>query len=218
MKTKKTITSSMLIGLGLILSIVQILTLPFGGSVTLVSMLPVIMASYLFGLKTGLTAAFAYSLLQMVVGFGTVSAFFLPGDSQMAPFAAISICLVDYVFAYTVLGFGGIFRGKLGNETKELCLGVTVAVMLRFIMHIISGYIFFGAWAEWFFADSTGLSQIGFMKGFCSWVMNSFEGPGLSLFYSVVYNGAYMIPELIFTLIAAPLVFKILKKSNNAKI
>ncbi len=218
MKTKKTITSSMLIGLGLILSIVQILTLPFGGSVTLISMLPVIMASYLFGLKTGLTAAFAYSLLQMLVGFGTVSAFFLPGDSQMAPFAAISVCLIDYVLAYTVLGFGGIFKGKLKSETKELCLGTFFCVMLRYIMHIISGYIFFGAWAQWFFADSTGLSQIGFMKDFCSWVMNTFEGSGLSLFYSIVYNGAYMIPEMIITIIAAPLVFKILKKSKFTKI
>lgn len=217
MKTKKTVTSAMLIAFALILSFVQIFALPFGGSITLVSMLPVILTGYLFGMKTGLIAAFAYSVLQMIAGFGTVSAFFLPGDSQMAPFSAICICLIDYVLAYTVLGFGGILKGRLKNETKELCIGVVVCVMLRYIMHIISGYIFFGAWAEWFFADSTGLSQISAFKGFCNWVMDTFSGDGLALVYSIVYNGAYMIPELIITLVAAPVVYRVLKKSKTIR-
>ena len=214
MKTKKLVTTAMLLAFALILSLIQVLQLPFGGSVTLVSMLPVVIAAYMYGTRWGLFSAFIYSLLQMVAGIGTVSAFFLPGEGQMALGSAIAICLIDYVLAYTMLGFGGIFAGRFKSKTKELCLGIVVALGLRYVMHIISGAIFFGAWAEWFFADSTGLSQIGALKGFCSWVMNNLSGGGLSLFYSVVYNGAYMIPEIIITVIVAPVVMRVLKKSK----
>ena len=89
-----------------------------------------------------------------------------------------------------------------------------VALLLRYLMHIVSGAIFFGAWADWFFGDSTGLMQIGFMQGFCKWVLATFKGNSLAIFYSLVYNGAYMIPETILTAIITPLVYKVLKKSN----
>ncbi|MBQ4630743.1 MAG: energy-coupled thiamine transporter ThiT [Clostridia bacterium] len=214
MKTKKLVTTAMLLAFALILSLIQIIKLPFGGSVTLVSMLPVILIGYMYGIKYGLCSAFVYSILQMLVGFGTVSAFFLPGDSQMALTSAVLICVIDYVFAYSVLGLGGLFKNKIKNDTLAFCIGVTVCILLRYIMHIISGYIFFGAWAEWFFADSTGLSQIGALKGFCSWVMSNFGGKSLSLFYSVIYNGSYMLPELIITLLVSPVVTRILKKAN----
>ncbi|MBQ4528262.1 MAG: energy-coupled thiamine transporter ThiT [Clostridia bacterium] len=214
MKTKKLVTTAMLLAFALILSLIQIIKLPFGGSVTLVSMLPVILIGYMYGIKYGLCSAFVYSGLQMLVGFGTVSAFFLPGESQMALTSAVIICVIDYVLAYSVLGLGSVFKGKVKNDTLAFCLGVTVCILLRYIMHIISGYIFFGAWAEWFFADSTGLSQIGALKGFCSWVMSNFDGKSLSLFYSVIYNGSYMLPELIITLLVSPVVTRILKKAN----
>ncbi len=214
MKTKKLVTTAMLLAIAVVLSFVQIFKLPFGGSITLVSMLPIILISYMYGTKWGLFSAFVYSLLQMLTGMDTVAAFFMPGDSQMAVGAALGVCLIDYVLAYTVLGFGGIFKGKFKSGVSEICLGAFVAVLLRYIMHIISGAIFFGAWAEWFFADATGLSQIAAFKGFCSWVMNNLKGGTLSLFYSVVYNGSYMIPEIITTTIITPIVYKILHHEN----
>ena len=81
-------------------------------------------------------------------------------------------------------------------------------------MHIISGAIFFGTWAEWFFADSTGLSQIAIFKPFCDFVMSSMKGSGLALFYSVIYNGAYMIPEIIITAIITPIIYKVMVSSK----
>lgn len=215
MKTKKLVTTAMLLAFALILSLIQIFRLPFGGSVTLVSMLPVILIGYMYGTKHGLLSALVYSVLQMLVGMGTVSSFFLPGESQMALYAAILICVIDYILAYSCLGLGGIFKSKVKSPLGALILGVAVCIISRYIMHIISGYIFFGTWAEWFFADSTGLSQIGAFKGFCNWVMNNFSGNGLSMLYSFIYNGAYMIPELIITLIVAPIVYKVLKKSQS---
>ena len=214
MKTKKLVTTAMLLAFALILSLIQVISLPFGGSVTAVSMLPVVLIGYMYGVKWGLFSALIYSVLQLFAGFGTVSAFFLPGDSQMVFANAVLICFIDYILAYTALGLGGVFRGKMTSRTKELCMGILVSLLLRYVMHIISGALFFGAWAEWFFADTTGLSQIGFLSGFCNWVMQNMKGIGLEIFYSVVYNGAYMIPEIIITVIVAPVVYKVLEKSN----
>lgn len=214
MKTKKLVTTAMMLAIAVLLSLVQIFKLPFGGSVTLVSMMPIVIVSYMYGVKWGFFTAFAYSILQMLTGMDTVSAFFLPGDSQMALGAALCVCLIDYVLAYTMLGTAGVFKGKFKNSTLEICLGTVVALFLRYIMHIISGAIFFGAWAEWFFADGTGLMQISALKGFCSWVMNNITGGSLAVFYSIVYNGSYMIPEIIITAIVTPIVYKVLEKSK----
>ena len=68
--------------------------------------------------------------------------------------------------------------------------------------HIISGFIFYGAWAEWFFSQENFYSIGG-------WILNSFGGQMLALVYSVFYNGLYMIPEIIITVVAAVAVSKI---------
>ncbi len=216
MKTKRLVVSAMLIAVATVLSLIKLFELPFGGTVTVASMMPIVIISYLYGTKHGLFSAFVFSIIQLLCGMGTVSAFFLPGDSQMAVGSAILICFMDYILAYTVLGFAGIFKGKLKNEISEIMLGSILACLLRSLVHIISGAIFFGAWAEWFFADATGLSQIEALKGFCDWTMRTFTGGGLSVFYSVVYNMSYMLPETVITAISAPFVHKIIANSKTA--
>ena len=198
-RTEKITVSAMMIAISVAISAlcaaVPFINLPFGGGFTIASMLPIIAVAYMYGTRWGLLTGFIYSFMQMILGFNTVSAFFLPGDSQMVWYRAILVCLIDYVIAYTVLGFGGIFRKKLG-KTKALCLGSIVALSLRYIAHIVSGVIFFGSWAEWFF------TQEGF-PAFGATVLETFSGFGLSLVYSVIYNGTYMIPEIIITALAA---------------
>jgi thiamine transporter len=108
---------------------------------------------------------------------------------------AILVCLIDYVIAYTVLGFGGIFRNKFSTK-KALVLGSVFAISLRYVAHIVSGAIFFGAWAEWFFTQ----------EGFYAWgqsILDTFSGNSLALVYSIIYNGTYMIPEIVITAIVA---------------
>ena len=97
--------------------------------------------------------------------------------------------------AYTALGFGGIFR-KMKSKTAALVLGTVLALSLRYLAHIVSGYIFFGAWAEWFFTQE-GFYSIG------ANIVSTFSGQGLALVYSIFYNGLYMIPEIVITSIAA---------------
>ena len=177
------------------------LNLPFGGGFTIASMLPIILVAYMYGTRWGILTAFAYSIMQMLLGFNTVSSFFLPGDSQMLWWRAIIVCLIDYVIAYTVLGLGGIFRNKFSTK-KALVLGSVFAISLRYVAHIISGAIFFGAWAEWFFTQ----------EGFYAWgqsILDTFSGNSLALVYSIIYNGTYMIPEIIITAVVSCFVTRI---------
>ncbi len=183
--------------LALICEYIPFLNLPFGGGFTVASMLPIVLVSYMFGIGWGLGTAFTYSLVQMLVGFRTVSAFFMPADENYAGSlaAALGICFIDYVLAYTLLGFGGVFR-RLSNKTAGILLGVVFALSLRYIAHIVSGYIFFGAWAEWFFTQE-GFYAIG------QSILSTFSGGGLALVYSVFYNGLFMLPEIVITSIVA---------------
>lgn len=196
--TKKLALSAMLVALATVLAVISMaipLRLPFGGSVTLASMLPIVLIGYMLGMKWGLAGAFVFAVIQMLLGWNTVSAFFLPGDSQMLWWKAILVCLLDYVLAYTVLGFSGCFAGKLRSASAELCAGSAVALCLRYLCHIASGAIFFGTWAEWFFTDV--------MPSLGKHVLGSFDGFSLAAVYSVVYNGLYMIPEIILTSVLA---------------
>lgn len=201
-KTRRITVSAVMLALALAVSfvcgLIPFLNLPFGGGFTIASMLPVIIIAYIYGTKWGLLTSFTYSVLQMLISFRTVSAFFMPTDDNYAGsvIKALLICLLDYVIAYTVLGLGGIFRNKIKNKTVAIVLGCVVAISLRYLVHVISGYIFFGAWAEWFFSQD-GFYAIG------SKILATFSGNGLSLIYSFFYNGLYMIPEIIITAIVA---------------
>ncbi len=177
--------------------------LPFGGQITIVSMLPIVLISYRHGIKWGLFSSFVYSLLQIALGLKTVTAAFQPGyfgDSVLLVNAIIML-LLDYIIAYTVLGFGGIFRNKIKNTAVSFSLGSIVALALRYVTHILSGYILFSGWAEWFFTQ----------EGFPAWGTTLVENVSpnlLGFIYSVVYNGMYMIPEIVLTAIAAVIISK----------
>ena len=203
-KTRRITESAMLLALAVVLELVSkmiIPPMPFGGQLTIVCMLPVVLISYRHGVKWGLVAGFAYSLLQMALGAGTVTAAFQPGyfgDGTMIGNALI-MCLLDYVLAYTLLGLGGMFRNKIKNSGVALGLGSVVALSCRYAAHIGSGYILFSGWAEWFF------TQEGFPAWGASLVAN-LSPDMLGFVYSLVYNGMYMVPEIILTAIAAVLV------------
>ncbi len=218
-KVRRLTVSGMMLALSTVLAIIcayiPFLNLPFGGGFTVASMLPIVIVAYMYGTKWGLFTAGCYSLIQIVLSLtqgkgGTVIALFLPeSDDYMGVGAAILIIVIDYVVAYTLLGLGGIFRNKIKNKTISLVLGTIVALSLRYLAHIASGYIFYGAWAEWFFTQE-GFYSIGGV------ILDLFSGKALSLVYSAFYNGLFMIPEIIITAIAAAPISKIpqIKKTD----
>lgn len=209
-KTQRMTLSAVMLALATVLAIVceliPFLNLPFGGGFTIASMLPIVIVSYMYGVKWGLFTSFAYSCIQILMSLimgKTVLALFTPSsDDYMGLFAAFAIIVIDYLLAYTVLGLGGIFRNKIKNKIAAIVLGTVVALTLRYVCHIISGYIFYGAWAEWFFSQE-GFYAVG------EKILNTFSGKSLALLYSVFYNGLYMIPEIIITAIAASIVSNI---------
>ena len=220
-KTRRLTESAMLLAIAIVLEFVSkmiIPEMPFGGQVTLVSMLPVVLISYRHGVKWGLVSGLTYAFLEMAIGFKTVSAAFQPGyfgDGTML-LNALLMCLLDYLVAFTVLGLGGAFRNRLENPVAALVCGSLLALGARYVTHILSGYILFAGWAEWFFTQ----------EGFPAWgaqLVESLSPEALGWTYSAVYNGFYMVPEILCTAIAAGVIAKvpgIVKKisGNTAKL
>lgn len=200
-KTKRLTESAMLISVAIVLELVSkmfIPEMPFGGQVTLVSMLPVVLISYRHGVRWGLVAGLAYALIEMVIGAKTVAAAFQPGyfgDGTMI-LNALIMCVLDYLAAFTALGLGGAFRNRLEKPGLSLCCGSILALTARYACHVASGYILFSGWAEWFFTQ----------EGFPGWgasLVASLSPNMLGFVYSLVYNGMYMVPEILLTALVA---------------
>lgn len=169
---KKLTMSAVMIALSVALSLVKIIQMPLGGSVTLLSMLPVCMLSIMYGTRWGLFSAFVYSLTQLGLDIASVLSW------GLTPQSLVGTIIFDYLVAFTVLGFAGLFRTKgVGGYIG----GISLAMAMRVVSHVISGVIFFASWAP---------------EGWNPFI------------YSICYNGAYMVPEAVFTFIGAVVLFK----------
>jgi thiamine transporter len=201
------VESAIMISLAIVLELTAkmfIPEMPFGGQVTLASMFPVVLVGWKYGIGKGLVTGFVYSIAEMLLGVKTISALMMPSSEDYLGSLAnvVLMFLFDYIIAFAVLGLGAIYKKAIKNNSVSLGLGAMTVVFLRYVSHIVSGYILYGAWAEWFFTQ----------EGFYSWgqtIMNTYTGNALSLVYSIIYNGFYMIPEIIITTIVATIIGKI---------
>lgn len=191
-KLRKLVTCAMLIAIATVLTFAVIYKSPFDGSVTVLSMLPIVLIGYLYGVKWGFGSALVFGVLKVIVSMGSVAKLFMP-DSDQAWWKALIICLLDYVLAYTVLGVASLFR-KIGKPSAALGIGAFVATTCRYIVHVISGAIFYGSYADWFFGE---FGETG------TYVLEKYSGASLSIVYSLIYNAIYMIPEIVMTTVAA---------------
>ena len=132
--------SAIMIAFATVLSEIQIANLPFGGSVTACSMLPILIIAYRYGTSWGIFTAVVNGLMQMLLGMGNLKY----GTSAMA---VIIIVLFDYIIAFGVLGLGGIFRKSIKNQGLSLAAGGALACILRYLCHIVSGYFVWYIWA-----------------------------------------------------------------------
>lgn len=124
--------SAVMIALGTALSMVKVVDFPYGGSVTLMSMLPVMLIAYRYGTLRGLATGAVYGVLQLLLGMSTLSY----ATSMMS---AVAIILLDYVVAFAVLGLAGAFRGISKRQGEPLLLGGLVACLARYICHVVTG-------------------------------------------------------------------------------
>ena len=167
------IECAIMVALATVLSMIKLYEAPLGGSVTLLSMLPVSVLSIRLGLKWGLTGGFLNAMIQMFLDLGKVISW------GLTPAALIGCIIFDYLLAFTVIGLAGAFRGF--GRIGMVC-GIAMGLFARFCSHLVSGTLIFDVWMP--------------------------EGWGNPFIYSVAYNGAYMLPELIFTVIAAMILTK----------
>ncbi len=216
-KTNILTVTGVLIALGTILSFIKIFEWPFGGSITLASMVPIIIVGYKYGPRWGVFSAFMFSILQAVLGAATTQAFAGMYDAENVKGSVLKIVIMaalDYVVAFTVLGFSGIFRDRINNDTVAISLGATFAIILRYAAHFVSGFLLWGDYAKEFFVGlkdtfADGSKMDAFATTITNGVIGHHEGQYLAEIYSFVYNGFYMIPELIITIIVLVVIMSI---------
>ena len=197
-KTQRLAVSGVLVALAVVLSMVKVFELPFGGSITAFSMVPIMLAGFLYGVPWGMLCGLVNGVLQGVLGAATTQAFAGLGIAE-----AIGVAGLDYLLAFSVLGCAGLLRKPLQNKTTlSFALGAGIAGLLRFLVHFFSGYILWGSYARDFFADTNPF-------GWGATILQNFSGTGLAMLYSAIYNGVYMIPETILSVIAAVLLMQV---------
>ena len=126
------VEGSVMIALATVLSFIKVYKLPWGGSITLLSMLPICVYSIKHGLSKGLAVSFVFALIQMLLELGEVLSWGLTAGTLAA-------CLfLDYLLAFTVIGLAGIFRD---HGTAGAVAGTCFAVLMRLAVHFTSGVV-----------------------------------------------------------------------------
>ena len=177
--TRIMVEGAMMIALATVLSMIKILEMPYGGSVTLFSMLPLVLMSFRHGTKWGVLTAFVYSLLQLVLGIKNVG--------YCATLASqIGCVLLDYVLAFTALGLADAISKPIRNRALGICVGAGAVCVLRFVCSWLSGILIWGSYQSYY-----------------DWAANM-----PTWLYSLVYNGNYMLPETVITIVGAVVLVK----------
>jgi len=171
-KLRSLCEGAILVAAATALSYLKLFELPQGGSVC-IGMLPIFLYCVRWGWKSGLLASFAYGLLQLIFD----GAYAWSWQSM----------LLDYVLAFTVLGFSGIFAG----QKRGIFYGTVLGCILRFIVHYVAGVTI------WRIYGPTELFNTTFLN------------PRL---YSAVYNGSYVAIDMVLCLVIFALLYKPLKK------
>jgi thiamine transporter len=117
------------------LSYLRIVKMPQGGSITIASLLPLMIYSYMFGTKKGVFAGMVYGFMQAIQDF------YILHPAQF---------LLDYPVAFACIGLAGMFASvKALDKYPQLqfALGAIVAGVCRFAAHFLSGIFAFGAFA-----------------------------------------------------------------------
>lgn len=130
--TNKLVECALLVAVGVVLSVAKIVELPYGGSVTFASMLPVIIIAYRHGLAWGMGSGLAFAVVQQLLGLKNLS-YVTTWQSVLA------VILLDYIVAFAVCGLGGVFRKYLKTQSVALSCGSLLVGVLRYICHVISG-------------------------------------------------------------------------------
>jgi len=160
--------SAVCVGVAVVLSMITLFTMPLGGSVTPFAILPIITVSLRHGTKWGIATALVYSLTQLMLGMANVLAVPVKNLQSIVLCAAL-----DYVLAYTIIGFTGLITRRYQNKRVGLCVGVCVTGFGRLFCSFVSGVIIWAQYAP--------------------------EGWNVAL-YSLAYNALWCVPDTVIVL------------------
>ena len=123
MSTKQLVFCAAALALAYLTSYIKLFEMPWGGSVTLFSMLFIVLIANWYGVKTGILVGFAYGIIQFI--------------QEPYVLTFFQVCC-DYILAFAALGVAGFFaKSKYG-----LVKGYIVAVLARGVFHAIGGYLY----------------------------------------------------------------------------
>ena len=126
--TKAVTISALMVALATGLGMLKLFEMPYGGTVTVFSMLPIVLCGYLLGTRRGVMAGICVGLLNLIFG----------------PYVIHPVqLLVDYPFAFGALGLSGL----CANQKNGLAKGYVVGLIGRYACAVVSGIVFFGAYA-----------------------------------------------------------------------
>jgi len=194
-------------------------SLPYGGSVTLGSMVPIMWLSLRRGPKIGIFAGAVFGLVAL-----PIDVLLLPNS----PIANPAQVFLDYPLAFSMIGLVGFFAGK-GRQPRGLAeAGVYASVsafcfvgaILQQVLWLIPGtiFVFLAIWqmtatSVWrvpmvgVVVAGSGRFLSHFVSGILFW--SAYAPPQLGpVLYSAVYNGSFLIPEFIISGILIYLLIK----------
>ncbi len=123
MGTRQLVFCAMAIALAYVTSYLKLFSLPWGGSVTLCSMLFIVLIGNWYGVQTGIFAGLAYGIMQFLQEPYVLSFF--------------QVCC-DYILAFAALGVAGLFA----KSSHGLLKGYIAAVIARGAFHALGGYLY----------------------------------------------------------------------------
>lgn len=123
---------ALLVAIGTVLSLFSVVNMPYGGSITVASMLPVVLISYRHGLGWGLGSGFVYAIVQQLLGLNNLT-YFTTWQSVVA------VIFLDYIIAFVAVGLGGVFRRTVRQQSLSLVCGSVLVCLIRYLCHVVSG-------------------------------------------------------------------------------
>lgn len=230
--------AGIMLALATVLSLIQIFKMPFGGSVTLFSMMPLAIFAYRYDTKHAVTVAMLYGVIQMLIGLANFS--YVKGVGSY-----IVVALFDYILAFGVLGFSGMFKKAKKSTAITVSSLLSLALIVLFTVALMSSddtKMLAQLKSKWWIIAveagvviilmavglalknkvpassvtiASGIAVSGVMRAICHiisgvTVWSGYAADRTAIMYSLYYNLSYMIPEVLITVVMAVIVCSLL--------
>lgn len=121
--TRRIVFAAVGIALAFVTSLITVFKMPFGGNVTLLSMLFIVLIANWYGTRAGIISGLIFGILQFVL--------------EPVFLSPLQVCF-DYLMAYSALGLAGLFSSR----KHGLVVGYIVGISARALFSSLAGYFY----------------------------------------------------------------------------